>query len=84
MAIQAQAPEEGDRDSPPLEEPSEVNTDVSLPLLLPQSNLPVGARLSQSEVGKKLQKSIGSFLSSKEATESHSFQSLLFPNSDIL
>ena len=30
---------------PPLEEPPEVNTDVSLPLPLSQSNLPVGARL---------------------------------------
>ena len=45
VAIQAQAPEKGDRDSPPLGEPPEVNTDVSLPLPLSQSNLPVGTRL---------------------------------------
>ena len=47
VAIKAQALEEGDRDSPPLEEPPEVNTDVSLPLPLPQSDLPVGARLGR-------------------------------------
>ena len=47
MAIQAQAAGEGDRGSPPLAEPPEVNPDVSLPLPLPQSNLPIGERLGR-------------------------------------
>ena len=37
-------------------------------------------RATLLEVGKKFQKISGSFLSSKEATVSHSFQSLLFPH----
>ena len=53
---------------------SRLNTDLSLPLPLPQSNL----------VGKKLQKINGSFLTSKEATEFHYFKATFFPNSDIL
>ena len=85
VVIHAQASEEGDGDPLPLEEPPEVNTDVSLPLPLPQSALPVWARLGHF-VGswEKIQKINGSFLSSKEATESRSFQISSFPSSDIL
>ena len=70
---------------PPLEEPPKVNTDVSFPLPLLQSNLPVSKTGPLCrKLGKNYRKSMGPFCHQKRLQNFVHFKASSFPNSDIL